>query len=240
MREGTEVRLTPLVLYGEKSLVSVLPDHLLDFIQQDRHAPVLAGGLAVQDVVIVAAVFQQSLQLPSASEDVFLYRGAAQPVTTAEQHHGVEARRFAEQSLDVSQERPPFPGGEGRDHGEDQQQRVGARPQEGSSTLGLLPDALRGPPHGEPIPARGVDDGDPTAAHEGLPPQAQLRLLAGLEKSPAQNGVPHRTFPDALPAQQEHSQLCRDQPKDMRMTTTRRGTEPITFFYRVLTLTTTR
>lgn len=129
-------------------------------------------------MVIVPAVFQQSLQLPSTSENVLLYRGAAQPVATAEQHHGVEARSFPEQSLNVSQEGPPFPGGEGGNDREDQQQRVGARPQQGSSTLGLLPDALWGSPHGEPIPAWGVNDGDPTATHEGLSPQTQLRLLA--------------------------------------------------------------
>lgn len=199
--ERMEGWLTPLVLYGEEGLVSILPDHLLYFVQEDWDTSVLAGGLTVQDVVIIPAVFQQSLQLPSPSENVFLYGGVAQPVTTAEQHHGVEAGRLAEQSLNVSQERPPFPGGQGRHHGEDQQQRVGTGPQEGSPALGLLPDALRGSPHREPIPAWGVDDGDPAAAHESLSPETQVRLLAWLEKSAAQNRVPHRAFPDALPAQ---------------------------------------
>lgn len=171
-------RLTPLVLDGEEGLVSVLPDHLLDFVQEDGHAPVLAGGLAVQDVVIIPAVFQQSLQLPPPSENVFLYGGAAQPVAAAEQHHGVEAGRLAEQSLDVGQERAPFPGRQGGHHGEHQQQRVGAGPQQGRPALRLLPDALRRSPHGEPIPAWGVDHGDPAAAHQRLPPEAQLRLLA--------------------------------------------------------------
>lgn len=118
------------------------------------------------------------MELPSTSKNVLLDGRAAQPVTTAEQHHGVEARAVPKQSLYVSQERSPLPGGERRDDGEDQQQGVGSGSQEGGAALGLLADALRGPPHREPIPARGVDDGDPAAGYERLPPKAQLRLLA--------------------------------------------------------------
>lgn len=123
----TKKGLTPLCLYGEEGLVTVLPDHLLYLIQQDRHTPVFAGCLTVQDVVIVPTVFQQSLQLPPTSKDVLLNGRAAQPVTTAEQHHGVEACAVTKQSLYVRHERSPLPGGEGRDDWKDQQQGVGSR-----------------------------------------------------------------------------------------------------------------
>lgn len=118
--------LTPLGLNGEKGLVAVLSDHLFYLIEQDRHTPVFAWGLTVQDVVIVPAVFEESLQLPSASEDVLLNRRTTQPVATAEQYHGVEAGAVSKQSLYVGQERPPLPSCERRDHGEDQQQSVGS------------------------------------------------------------------------------------------------------------------
>lgn len=199
--------LTPLGLDGQEGLVSIFPDHFLDLVQQDRHAAVFAGCLTVQDVVIIPAVLQQSLQLATAPQDVLLDGGATQPVAAAEQHHGVEAGAVTEQRLDVGEERPPLPGRQRRHHGEDQQQCVRARPQKGGASLRLLPDAFGRPAHREPIPARSVHDGDPAARHQRLPPEAQLRLLARLEVAAAQDGVPHRALPDPLPAQQKQPQL---------------------------------
>ena len=109
----------------------------------------------------------------------------------------------------MSKERSPLPGGERRDDGEDQQEGVGSGSQEGSSTLGLLADALWGSPHREPIPPRGVNDGDPATRYKRLPPEAQLCLLARLKVPTTQDGVPHRALTNALPAQQEQSQLCK-------------------------------
>lgn len=199
--------LTPLCLYGKEGLVAVLSDHLFNLVQQDRHTPVFARRLTVQYVVIVPTVFQQSLQLASASEDVLLNGRASQPVTTAEQHHGVEARAVAKQSLYVRHKRSPLPGGEGRDDGEDQQQGVGSGPQEGSPALGLLADSLRGSPHREPVPARRVYNSDPTTRHERLPPEAQLCLLSWFKVAAAQDAVPHRAFSNTLPTQQQQPQF---------------------------------
>ncbi|TNN33454.1 hypothetical protein EYF80_056380 [Liparis tanakae] len=190
---------------------AVVPHHLVHHLQQPHHLAAVSPVLVVEHVVAVPASLRQPPERLSLALDVLLDRLLAQEIPAGEEHHGVPPNPLPEE-LHVLLHGPPVLHGEGRVHGDDEEEGVRAGRTPGSIEFEPPLVPLRDLGEGEgAAPPRSVDHEEPPALRLRVP---HLGLSgsgsSALEPFLSQDGVAGDALAGPALANQDESDLRQD------------------------------